>query len=338
MRLLQVFVSIVTILFGVYIGTSVSAYVANMIHQKPIAVTTKPAAVKPKTAVVTTPVTPAPVAKTTKTATQTPAVTPKVTTSSAVSTSAPTPAAVVVPAPSSAVTSLAPAPTTTQPATTTTTSTNTNTQTVTSYTSTNWSGYMATTGTFTSISGSWTVTQPTGNGTTTTSDATWIGIGGVSTSDLIQVGTDNTVTASGQVITSAFYELLPANARQIATMVVQPGDAMHASLSDVNGQWTITISDLTNAQSYTTIVAYISAFSSAEWIEEDPFYSNGTQIPFDNFGSVPFTRGSTTYNGASANILSAGSLKITMVDKSGTPIAVPSSIGSDGASFSVIAH
>ncbi|MDB5167589.1 MAG: Peptidase family [Candidatus Saccharibacteria bacterium] len=315
--------SIVTIVFGIYIGTSVSAYVANIIHPGAVVGVTKVGLSQPKT-VVTTPTTTAPVTKTTTKPTPTTTVTQtKVTTSPA---PIPTPTPIVVPAPSSDVTSLAPAPSTT---------TTNNSGSTTSYTSTNWSGYLATTGSFTSISGTWTVARPTGNGTSTTSDAAWIGIGGVSTADLIQVGTDNTVSASGAVTTSAFYELLPAVASPILTMIVQPGDSMQASLSDANGQWTIVITDLTNTQTFTKVVAYSSSLSSAEWIEEDPFYANGTQVPFDTFGSVNFAGSLTTNNGTSVNLSGVGASKITMVNQAGTPIAVPSVIGNDGASFTV---
>lgn len=195
---------------------------------------------------------------------------------------------------------------------------------------------MATTGNFTAVSGSWIATQPTGNGSTVSADASWIGIGGVSSSDLIQVGTENTISADGTVSTSAFYELLPAPAQLILTMTVQPGDSMQASISESGGMWTITIRDTTNGQTYTTVVSYASSFSTAEWIQEAPSYSSGEQIPLDTFGTVSFATGSTTRSGQVMNLLAAGAQKITMVTTSGQPAATPSAIGGDGASFSVI--
>src|SRR5580692_4075887 len=42
----------------------------------------------------------------------------------------------------------------------------------------NWSGYVATDGTYTSVSGSWTVPTVT-NASGDVADATWVGIGGV---------------------------------------------------------------------------------------------------------------------------------------------------------------
>ena len=242
------------------------------------------------------------------------------------------PEPVVTPSPSSNVSGLTP----TAPVTTPSTSQASTPATTTGYTSTNWSGYMATSGTYTSISGNWTATSPTGNGSTTTADSTWIGIGGVISSDLIQTGTQNTVSASGQVSASAFYELLPNVSQTVPGISVTPGDSMSASLSEVSsGQWSFTITDVTNGESYTKTVAYASSHSSAEWIEEDPSYSFRRQIPFDTFGTAFFRNGSTTSNGSSLSLTDSNAQPITMVNRSGQAIATPSALGGGGASFSI---
>src|SRR5436309_15315674 len=54
----------------------------------------------------------------------------------------------------------------------------------------NWSGYVATNKTFTSVTGTWIVPQVT-PGSSSAADATWVGIGGLNRSDLIQSGTQN---------------------------------------------------------------------------------------------------------------------------------------------------
>lgn len=275
------------------------------------------------------------------TTTPQPAVTTPITTpvtSKPAVTSAPKPQPVVTPSPSSSVSSLTPA----TPSTTTSTSTGSSTppasspQTTTGYSSTNWAGYLSTGGTYTTISGAWAAPHVSGNGTSTSADATWIGIGGVTSGDLIQVGTDNIVSASGQVTTSAFYEMLPAVSQTVPGMTVTPGDSLSASLSEVSAsQWTITITDLTNGQSYTNTVTYSSSNSSAEWIEEDPSTSRNRLIPFDDFGEASFTSGLTTLSGSSVNVADSSALPITMVNNQDQPIATPSAIGSDGASFTV---
>jgi len=272
----------------------------------------------------------------TVTATTTPTTTPvtttkKVTTPTVttpvVTTPQPTtpPATTVVTTPTSSVNTLTPTPTGSQ------SSGNTS-----SYTSTNWSGYLATGGSYTAISSSWVVPSATGNGSSTTGDGTWVGIGGVSSSDLIQVGTTNFVSASGQVTTSAFYEMLPDTARTILTMTISAGDSISASLNETSsGVWTVSITDNTTSQSYSNVVSYVSTNSSAEWIEEDPSYSSGSEVPFDEFGSVNFSGASVTSTGTVSNLTQISASPITLENTSGQTLASPSAIGGDGASFTV---
>jgi hypothetical protein len=193
---------------------------------------------------------------------------------------------------------------------------------------------MATTGSFKAITGSWTVPTVTGPSGETSADSAWIGIGGVSTSDLIQVGTQDTVNPSGQASYSAFYELLPNSSANISNISVHPGDHLTASLTEVSsGEWTITITDLTDNESFTMNTAYTSSNSSAEWIEEDPSYSSRRQIPFDNFGSVTFSAGTTTTSGGTDSITTSSAQPVTMVDQFSDAMATPSSLS--GSSFSV---
>lgn len=206
----------------------------------------------------------------------------------------------------------------------------------TGYDSTNWAGYVSTSGGFTAISGSWTVPRPTGNGVSTSADATWIGIGGITTNDLIQVGTANQVTASGQVTSVIFYELLPGSAITVSSVSVSPGDVVKASLAVNNGQWTITATNLTTGRSFATTIGYTSSFSSAEWIQEDPSYSGGVLVPFDNFGSVTFSGGLATRGGVVSNLAGLGVQPVTMLTAASQPMATPSSLTSDGAGFNVV--
>jgi Peptidase A4 family len=244
----------------------------------------------------------------------------------------PKPEPVVTPSPSSSVSGLTP----TIPAPSPASSQVPSSQTTTGYMSTNWSGYLATNGSFTGVSGSWTATLATGSGSTTSADSSWIGIGGVTTSDLIQVGTQNVITANGQVSTSAFYEMLPNGSQPVPGVTVSPGDSMTASISEVSsGQWTISITDKTDGQSDTITVSYASSLSSAEWIEEDPSFSFRRQIPFDNFHEAFFTGGLTVSNGSAVNIAASTAQPVTMVNNTDQTVAAPSAIGSDGASFTV---
>lgn len=195
---------------------------------------------------------------------------------------------------------------------------------------------MADSGTFTAVSASWVVPNVSGNGQTTTADGTWIGIGGAMTSDLIQTGTQDIVSASGLVSMATFYELLPNAAVTIRNIAVSPGDSITAAITEISsGTWTIAITDNTDSESYTTTVAYNSSLSSVEWIEEDPSYSNGTQVPLDTFGSVSFSDASATVDGTSVVLASIKSSSITLVTSSGRVLAVPSAISAATNGFSV---
>jgi hypothetical protein len=247
------------------------------------------------------------------------------------------PEPVVTPSPSSSVSSLAPVTTTPSSSSggSATAQSAPAAPTTTGYTSTNWSGYMATTGSFSAITGSWTVPTVTGPAGETSADSAWIGIGGVSSSDLIQVGTEDSVSPSGQASYAGFYELLPESSITIPNLSVNAGDQMSAVLTEVStGEWTITITDLTNNESFTINKAYSSSNSSAEWIEEDPSYSFRRQIPFDTFGSVAFSSGSTVTNNGTVNIAGSSAEPVTMVNQSDSPVATPSSLS--GSSFSVV--
>jgi hypothetical protein len=250
----------------------------------------------------------------------------------------PKPEPLVTPSPKSSVSGLVPVtPQATTPATSPSTpASSPSTNTVTGYTSTNWSGYIAANAVFTTISGSWTATSPTANGSGTSADGTWIGIGGVTSNDLIQVGTENTFSLGGNETTSAFYELLPNVSQSVPGITVNPGDSMSASITETSsGEWDITINDITDNQTATLNESYTSSLSSAEWIEEDPSYSSHRQIPFDNFGSASFTNAVTTANGVLLNLSASTAQPVTMVNTENQIIASPSVIGATGASFTV---
>ena len=149
----------------------------------------------------------------------------------------------------------------------------------------NWSGY-AETGTFTSVSGSWTVPTVTAGATSGRGfrffrhstnawySAAWLGIDGFNDSSLIQTGTEHDFY-NGSAHYSAWWEILPA-AETVIPKPVAAGDVMSATITEtatmVNSKhmWTITLADTTENWSFTTSQAYSGAGSSAEWIVEAP--------------------------------------------------------------------
>jgi hypothetical protein len=201
-------------------------------------------------------------------------------------------------------------------------------------TSHNWSGYAASGGTFTQVSGTWTVPEfnsdsPAGI------DAAWVGIGGVRSRDLIQAGTQQTVSGSGQTQYEAWVEMLPRASRPVP-LQVHGGDSVSVNIAEQSpDQWQIQFTDNTTGQTYSTTQQYTSSHSSAEWVEEAPSGGRGGVLPLDNFNTIPFSNGMTTKNGQSQTIQAAGGNGITMIDNANQQLAVPSDLGADGASFSV---
>ncbi|HEV2010905.1 MAG TPA: G1 family glutamic endopeptidase [Candidatus Limnocylindria bacterium] len=200
-------------------------------------------------------------------------------------------------------------------------------------TSRNWSGYAATGGTsYTSVSGTWVV--PTPDAKVQGVDATWVGIGGANTTDLIQAGTEATVNGDGTVTYDAWTETLPQSTRTIS-LAVNAGDTVSVTITEQStGLWLVDMKNVTTGKTFTTTIRYNSSRSSAEWIEEAPSIGRGI-APLDNFGSVKFTAGGTVVDGKHLTLVGANAKAVTMADGANLPLAIPSSIGSDGSSFSV---
>jgi hypothetical protein len=204
-------------------------------------------------------------------------------------------------------------------------------------TSRNWSGYVASGGTFTAVSGTWTIPSVSAStsGTSARADATWVGIGGATTTDLVQAGTQATV-ANGVVQYSAWVETLPQASRDVS-LAVTAGDTVTVSLAQQTpGTWNITIQNTTSGGVYNGTVTYASSVSSAEWIEEAPTAGKGGVVVLDRFGTVQFTKASTVKDGQTVTPAAAGATAVTMVNnKTGVTLATPSALGTDGASFTV---
>jgi hypothetical protein len=200
-------------------------------------------------------------------------------------------------------------------------------------TSRNWSGYAARGGSFTSVSASWTVPTMALDGPFG-ADATWVGIGGLRTRDLIQAGTQQTVSGSGSVTYQAWIEMLPEASRPVP-LTVLPGDSVTVSVDKQAGDtWLLSLSNTTSGQSLSRTVEYASTLSSAEWIQEAPF-ARRQVLPISQFGRVTFTSGSAVRDGESLTIADLNARAISLVDSVGRLLAVPSPLAEDGASFSV---
>jgi hypothetical protein len=215
-------------------------------------------------------------------------------------------------------------------------------------TSSNWFGYQQGTleqGTklFNSVTGDWTVPTASSHSGADGNSSDWIGIGGgcidancmATDNTLIQTGTEQDATATGQTSYSAWWELVPAPSVNISNFTVSPGDHMHASVAETvpnSNLWVISIKDVTRNESFTTTVPYSSTHGTAEWIEETPLLigTNAGFAALPNLTNPAFDLG--TVNGAAPNLKSSEQMDLT--DANGNVIGTPSSPDPDLDGFS----
>lgn len=201
----------------------------------------------------------------------------------------------------------------------------------------NWSGYVASAGRYTAVSGAWTVPHiDTSDNRSIAADATWIGIGGVTQTDLIQAGTQAVSDAEGDIVYEPWIETIPGDSFAIP-MPISPGDAVGVAISNTGKDvWTITFNDNTTGGSYHTTITHHSTLSSAEWIEEMPSSARGNYfIPLDNFGSVTFSAGSTVDSGFTKSIAGSGAQALSMKSVFGDTLADTGVLSAAGESFTV---
>jgi Peptidase A4 family len=207
--------------------------------------------------------------------------------------------------------------------------------------SSNWAGYAVTGSTFTDVKGTWVqpeVTCPS-NGQSSYA-AFWVGLGGFAGGNggLEQTGTESDCH-NGQPSYSAWYELLPDTSVSVP-VTVSPGDTVSAEVSVDNGVVTLTLTDVTNNQTYSTqATPSLLDNASAEWIAEAPSqcfdHTRCSPLPLADFGTVDFSGSSTTANGHVGTISDA-SWSATVINLGGSAgAAVPDTLSSDGSGFDV---
>jgi hypothetical protein len=208
----------------------------------------------------------------------------------------------------------------------------------------NWSGYAVTPGGgITAVSSTFTV--PSAGLVPPGFAATWTGIGGYNTSDLIQAGTGEQSAPNNPILGPqyyAWYELLPnsetplTNCSGDPNCTVTPGDSVSVTISNVSGNtWSISLTD-SGKWSWSQNVNYSSSESSAEWILEAPTLVAQTILA--PVGTVHFGPTSTYTDGSGTHTIAAGNP--TQIDL-GTGVvneATPSALASDGQSFNDCAY
>src|SRR5439155_8189681 len=147
-------------------------------------------------------------------------------------------------------------------------------------TSSNWSGYAAINGRYTSVSANWT--QPTASCTSaTTYSSFWVGLDGDGSSTVEQTGT-SADCSGGAPKYYAWYEMYPKFPVNLS-IAVKPGDSMTGSVAtDGKGRFTLTIHNNTTGGNFaTTQMLKRARLASAEAIAEAPSSSGGV-LPLTN--------------------------------------------------------
>ncbi len=192
-------------------------------------------------------------------------------------------------------------------------------------TSGNWSGYAIDGSNATTVTGSWVQPAATCTAGLTSWSSPWVGIDGDNSSTVEQTGTDSDCNG-GVASYYAWWEMYPKSTVVIPGIVVHANDKFTAKVSYGSGGFTMTLTDTSTGQTYSTTQQSKKAKrSSVEWIMEGP--SSGNLTPF---GSLSFTSVSASINGQTVTPASTGADAITMVTKQGVARAVPTSAAKNG--------
>lgn len=195
--------------------------------------------------------------------------------------------------------------------------------------SSNWSGYAIRGSALTFAMGTFTVPNNTA-ASGVTDDSEWVGIDGISNTNLIQAGVAEDTFADGSRENYAWWEILPAPATPIPSMTVAPGDTVTVMLRQIAaGSWTIQIVDVTKNESYSTTQSYSGLGTSAEWIVEAATDARSNQVVTIGPYSPPVT---FTDLGWSGNP-SGGFMPIQL--KQGGNVSVPSALNATQTAFAV---
>jgi hypothetical protein len=220
-------------------------------------------------------------------------------------------------------------------------------------TSSNWSGYAVHRGGvhFKHIAATWRQPSATCQPGNPTYSAIWVGLGGfnLSSNALEQIGTEVDCSRSGRIVSSAWYELVPAASRNIR-LAVRPGDLMQASVAVSGRRVTLTLNNRTRHKRFVrTVVASSLDVSSADWIVEAPSECTSSSqcdtLPLADFGTVGFTGANATTAAGRMGRLSSRMWNLTKISLApggrryaslGPMVAaMPSALTSAGSAFSV---
>jgi hypothetical protein len=203
----------------------------------------------------------------------------------------------------------------------------------------NWAGYAdvsTANGTFTNVSGSWTVPKLTcTKEDRITSD--WVGLDGFSSATVEQDGTASQCF-EGTAVYYSWYEMYPAGTVEVGASVTA-GDKISASVARSGSSYTLKLTDSTRtANSFTKTASCPTSTcvdTSAEWIAERPAFTTTGIVPEAQFSSVKFSSASETAGGKTSTISGypGTNYDITCLDSTGTYDIVATSGLTGGNAF-----
>jgi Peptidase A4 family len=210
----------------------------------------------------------------------------------------------------------------------------------------NWSGYAVTSksGGINRVTGSFTV--PSAGLIPPGFAATWAGIGGYKTKDLIQAGAAEQSLPGNPLAGPqyyAWYELLPNSATQIhgcsgdPHCKVAPGDRISVKIHQASSmKWKISMVDAGHWR-WSKTVKYHSSRSSAEWILEAPTVIAQTLLA--PVGTVHFGPTSTYGMGGKTHTIASGNpTKVVLSLEGLVNEATPSALAANGQLFNDCAY
>src|SRR5581483_580382 len=191
--------------------------------------------------------------------------------------------------------------------------------------SSNWSGYFATGGPFTSVSATFNVPNVS-PGATDADTSEWVGIGGANNQSLIQAGVEEFYShAQNQVQVQAWWEILP-DVEKFVPIVVSSGDQVTVAIGQVSpGSWLIQIDDHTNGHRWQTTQSYSGPLTSVEWIVEAPTDAVSGQLEALGVYAPPV---GFTALGETGSVLDLE--EVVMVDAQNAPVSTPSPLTAAG--------
>ncbi len=216
---------------------------------------------------------------------------------------------------------------------------------------TNWAGYVATPGTYSHATGTFSV--PVANCTSATTYASiWVGIDGYSPSQTVEQDGVMVECNAGVASYNAWYEMygdtnVNCNCSNSVFLnsayPVAPGDVITAVVDDTNSTWTLSLVDATANWHFEVSITGATptpAQSSAEWILEAPTICSNSQCSTSSTASlaptapVIFTQAGATSSTATGSIIDFPDVGLTL-NSASSPTVSPGPLSPDGTSFSV---